>query len=34
MINGKEVTILGIAIDWKLSFHQHTKVFARKQVKN
>ena len=34
MINSKEVKILGIAIDWKLSFHQHTKVFAKQQAKN
>ena len=30
MINNKEVKVLGIAIDWKLSFHQYAKVFARK----
>ena len=34
MINSKEVKILGITTDWKLSFLQHTKVFARKQAKN
>ena len=34
MINSKEVKILGVTIDWKLSFHQHAKVSARKQAKN
>ena len=34
MINRKEVEILGIKIDRKLSFHQLSKAFPRKQAKN
>ena len=33
MVNSKEVSILGIAIDWKLSFHQHTKVLQESMSK-
>ena len=34
MIKSKEVEILGIKIDRKLSFHQLTKTFPKKQTKN
>ena len=30
MINSKEVKVLGITIDWKLSFHQHAKSICEK----
>ena len=32
MINSKEVKILGIKIDRKLSFHQHIKTICKKAV--
>ena len=30
MINSEEVEVLGIKIDWKLSFHQHIKSNSKK----
>ena len=30
MINSEQVEILGIKIDWKLSFHQHIKSNSKK----
>ena len=34
MINSKEVELLGIKIDRKLSFHQHIKSIPGKQAEN
>ena len=34
MNNNKEVEVLGMNINQKLSFNQHLKFFVEKQVKN